>query len=120
MDSVDLEELLRTTANYVERVRGLLELGLTPGIIAKVTGATSSTVRNWSLGQNQPRADAAEALDDLRMIARELLDRLDPDRVAHWLLSRDPAQFDGSRPIDLVAQDAMAVLEAARRLPLKT
>jgi DNA-binding transcriptional regulator YiaG len=109
----DVEEMLAPTATTSERVRGLLALPLSPAVIATATNSSPSTIRNWSIGQTEPRPDAAIALDDLRMVAKALLKHLEPERAARWLTSRDPNRLDGMRPVEMIRIDPMAVLAAA-------
>jgi hypothetical protein len=115
MTTDDLVRLLATTSTNAERVRGLLEL-LTPKMIARATGCSSpSTLRNWSMGQTQPREDAAIAIDDLRIAALTLLEAgLEPERVGRWFASLHPDRFDGLRPFEMIAIDPMEVLAAAQ------
>lgn len=116
----DLAELLAPTATTIERVRALLAIGLSPAFLATATGSSPSTIRNWSLGETQPRPDAELALDDLRAVASALLDRgLQPERIAKWLTSRDLDRFEGQRPIEMIARDPMAVLAAAHGLAIR-
>lgn len=114
-----LKRLLSKTATNPERVRGLLELGLAPAVLAMATSSSASTLRNWSTGSTQPRAEAAIVLDDLRLTARTLLDGLEPERVALWFTSRDPDYFDGMRPIEMISHDPMTVLAAAHETLLE-
>lgn len=107
----ELQEQLRQRSTTTERVRGLLDL-LGPSLIAHATGVSVSSVRNWSAGQGQPRPTAALALDDLRAVAKTLLDgEMEPNEVAAWLISRNPRT--GERPIDLIAKRPTEVLGEA-------
>lgn len=105
--------LLGPTATVTERVEGLVMMGVPLATIAQATRSSVSTLRNWTSGQTQPRPDAAIALDDLRMIARALLEGLEPERAAAWLSSRDPERFEGARPFEIIPIDPMDVLAAA-------
>jgi len=68
-------------------------------------------LRNWSAGA-EPRLDAAITLDDLRAVTTVLLDGgMEPERIAYWLISRDPKTRE--RPIDQIASRPTAVLSAA-------
>jgi len=112
MTEKELERLLAPTSTSAERVRGLLEL-VSPKALADMTHSSASTVRNWSVSDTEPRPAAAVVLDDLRMVALTLLGGLEPPRVASWLVSRDPSRFEGTRPLEMVGLDPMAVLAAA-------
>jgi hypothetical protein len=110
----ELHELLAPTATNMERVRGLLALGLPASAVAAATRSSPSTLRNWSVGETKPREEASIILDDLRTTAKVLLDAgLEPERVVRWLLSRDPGRFGGMRPIDMITYDPMDVVAAA-------
>jgi hypothetical protein len=107
-----LEEWLKPTATTSERVRALLAIGLQPADLSRSTGLTVSAVRNWSMGQAEPRPDAAITLDDLRAVAKILLDgEMEPQRVAYWVRGWNP-RIDG-RPLDVVAEKPMEVRAAA-------
>lgn len=113
----DLLLLLSATATNAERVRGLMQMGLSQRTLARATGCQSpSTLRNWGAGHNEPREDAAITLDDIRITAVTLLKAgMEPERVARWFMSRDDDRFDNARPIDRVREDPMGVLLAAKQ-----
>jgi hypothetical protein len=105
-------DLLGHTSTTPERVRGLQGLGLTPQQLAATLGVSSSGLRNWGNGHAAPRASAALLLDDLRAVARLLLDRgMEAERVAAWLTSRDPRTQE--RPVDAIAHRPTEVLASA-------
>lgn len=107
----ELQEKLRQRSTTPQRVKGLLEL-LSVSLVAKATGVSISTVRNWSAGNGDPRPDAALALDDLRAVAETLLrGGMAPDEVSGWLISRDPNTK--LRPIDEIAKRPTEVLAEA-------
>ncbi len=116
MSTDDLIGRLTPTSTNAERVQALLELPVTPKMLAHATGCQSlSTLRNWSTGQTQPREDAALALDDMRMAALTLLQAdIEPRRVGRWFASRDPERFGGMRPFEMIAIAPMDVLAAAQ------
>jgi DNA-binding NarL/FixJ family response regulator/DNA-binding transcriptional regulator YiaG len=104
--------LLAPTATTPERVEGLEALGLAAEQIAIATGVSPSTVRNWRRGVGDPRPGAAAALDDLRMVAKVLLEGgLAPDRISLWLASRDVRTRQ--RPLDQIGLEPTQVLAAA-------
>jgi hypothetical protein len=106
--------MLASTATTSERVQALLAIGLRSADIARCSGVSQSALRNWSAGSAQPRPDAAVALDDLRTVAKVLLDGgITRDRAVSWLTSRDPEQFHDCRPLDLIRSEPMSVLAAA-------
>jgi DNA-binding NarL/FixJ family response regulator len=108
----DIIRLLAPIATTPERIRGLLALGLSATHIALATKVSPSTVRNWTRGEAVPRAEAATVLDDLRTIARALLEGgLEPERAGAWLTSRDAPT--GTRPLDNIAVRPADVFAAA-------
>jgi hypothetical protein len=115
----DPTHLLAPTATIAERTHGLLML-LPPNVLADAVGVRISTLRNWASGQSKPRFDAAIPLDDLRTVARILLDGgLEPGRVAAWLTSRDPELWHGLRPVEVVRHDPMDVIGTAHGVVLE-
>jgi len=107
-----LDRWLSPTATTSERVQGLLAIGLSPADLSRAFGLTVSALRNWGTGQAEPRPDAAITLDDLRAVAKILLDGdLEPQRVAHWMRGWNPRIE--SRPLDSVATKPMEVRAAA-------
>jgi transcriptional regulator with XRE-family HTH domain len=106
--------MLASTATTSERVQALLAIGLRSADIARCSGVSQSALRNWSSGSAQPRPDAAIVLDDLRTVAKVLLDGgIATDRAVSWLTSRDPDRFHDCRPLDLIRSEPMSVLAAA-------
>lgn len=117
-DELNLDRLLLPTATVAERSRGLLSL-LPPHVFADAVGVKASSLRNWASGQSRPRPHAAVLLDDLRAAAKVLVDGgLDAGRVSAWLTSRDPAFWDGMRPVEAIRFDPMDVLAAAHGVVL--
>jgi hypothetical protein len=107
------------TANSLDRavevgdvVRRLRDYGLTQSAIAKATGATVRSVRNWQeTSAIRPRND--ERLRDLREIVLILRDTLTPRGVGQWLTARNRL-LGGRRPIEVLSEgDAKAVRDAA-------
>lgn len=118
MDDEELDAALSTTTTQAERTRGLLEL-LPREALARATRSSTSTLRNWAVGQTQPRPDAAIILDDLRHTAHILLrGGIDRERVTSWFMSRDTERFEGMRPIEMVPIDPMDVVAGAKGLLL--
>lgn len=111
-----IEDSFRSQATTAERVSGLIDLGIPPTDLARGLGVRSaSTVRNWTTGGAEPRANTAIALDDLRLAAEILLDAgLPPKRVGVWLMSRNAQWLEGERPLDCIASTPMRVLSAAQ------
>jgi transcriptional regulator with XRE-family HTH domain len=94
-------------------VRRLREdYGLTQSIIAKATGASARTVRNWEqTSAIRPHND--ERLRDLREVVLILRETLTARGVSQWLTARNRI-VGGRRPIDLLAEgNTKDVREAA-------
>ncbi len=94
-------------------VRRLREdYGLTQSIIAKATGASARSVRNWEqTSAIRPHND--ERLRDLREVVLILRETLTARGVGQWLTARNRI-LRGQRPIDLLAEgNTKDVREAA-------
>jgi hypothetical protein len=95
-----------------EVVLRLRDYGLTQASIAKATGATVRSVRNWQeTSAIRPQND--ERLRELREIVLLLRETLTPRGVGQWLNARNRL-LAGRRPIELLAEGrADAVRDAA-------
>jgi uncharacterized protein (DUF2384 family) len=90
-------------------VRRLRDFGLTQSAIAKATGATVRSVRNWqTTSAIRPRND--ERLRELREIVLILRETLTEKGVGQWLHARNRT-LKGRRPIELLERGEF---EAAR------
>jgi hypothetical protein len=90
----------------------LRDYGLTQAAIARATGATIRTVRNWQeTSAIRPRND--ERLRELREIVLLLRETLTPRGVGQWLNARNRL-LGGRRPIEMLAEGrSKAVHDAA-------
>lgn len=95
-----------------EVVLRLRDYGLTQASIAKATGATVRSVRNWQeTSAIRPQND--ERLRELREIVLLLRETLTPRGVGQWLNARNRL-LGGRRPIEVLAEGrANAVRDAA-------
>jgi hypothetical protein len=91
----------------------LRDYGLTQASIAKATGATVRSVRNWQeTSAIRPQND--ERLRDLREIVLLLREALTPRGVGQWLNARN-RNLGGRRPIEVLADgNATEVRDAAK------
>src|SRR5208282_1420101 len=87
----------------VRRLRD--DYGLTQSAIAKATGATARSVRNWE-ATSAIRGRNDERLRDLREIALILSETLTARGVGQWLSARNRL-LNGRRPIDVLADGKM-------------
>jgi hypothetical protein len=96
-----------------EVVRRLRDYGLTQASIAKATGATVRSVRNWQVTSAiRPQND--ERLRDLREIVLLLRETLTPRGVGQWLTARNRL-LGGRRPIEVLSEGhADKVRDAAK------
>ena len=96
-----------------EVVLRLRDYGLTQASIAKATGATVRSVRNWQeTSAIRPQND--ERLRELREIVLLLRETLTPRGVGQWLNARNRT-LAGRRPIDVMAEGRTdAVRDAAK------
>ncbi len=89
------------------------DYGLTQAAIAKATGTSARSVRNWE-ANSAVRARNDDRLRDLREIALILSETLTPRGVGQWLRARNRL-LNGRRPIDVLAEgDVKAVRDAAK------
>ena len=90
----------------------LRDYGLTQASIAKATGATVRSVRNWQeTSAIRPRND--ERLRELREIVLLLRETLTPRGVGQWLNARN-RNLGGARPIEVLSEGhAKLVRDAA-------
>lgn len=95
-----------------EVVLRLRDYGLTQASIAKATGATVRSVRNWQeTSAIRPQND--ERLRELREIVLLLRDTLTPRGVGQWLNARNRI-LGGRRPIEVLSEGhAKLVRDAA-------
>ena len=91
----------------------LRDYGLTQASIAKATGATVRSVRNWQeTSAIRPQND--ERLRELREIVLLLRETLTPRGVGQWLNARN-RNLGGRRPIEVLADgNAAEVRDAAK------
>ena len=94
-------------------VEALARSNLTQADLARATGASERSVRNWKrTSAIRPQFD--ERLRELRDVALILQDSLTRRGVGQWLRARNRL-LDGRRPIELIAQGEVdAVSEAAQ------
>jgi hypothetical protein len=95
-----------------EVVLRLRDYGLTQASIAKATGATVRSVRNWQeTSAIRPQND--ERLRELREIVLLLRGTLTPRGVGQWLNARNRL-LGGRRPLDVLSErQAKLVRDAA-------
>lgn len=93
-------------------VMRLRDYGLTQASIARATGATVRSVRNWQeTSAIRPRND--ERLRELREIVLVLRETLTPRGVGQWLNARNRI-LGGRKPIEMLAEGrSKAVRDAA-------
>jgi len=112
--SVNVARTLGRAVEAGEVVRRLRDdYGLTQSAIAKATGASARSVRNWE-ATSAIRARSDERLRDLREVVLILGETLTARGVGQWLSARNRL-LNGRRPIDLLAEGKIeAVRDAAR------
>jgi Protein of unknown function (DUF2384) len=94
-------------------VAALAAFSLTQGDVARATGATERSVRNWKR-TSAIRPGYEERLQDVREIALILKDSLTARGVGQWFRARNRS-LGGRRPLELISEgDADAVRSAAR------
>ena len=98
-------------ADVVRRLRD--DYGLTQSAIAKATGTSARSVRNWE-ATSAIRARNDERHRDLREIVLILSETLTTRGVAQWLTARN-RPLNGRRPIDVLAEGRMEVVRDAAK-----
>lgn len=94
-------------------VTALAGFSLTQNDLARATGASERSVRNWKR-TSAIRPEYEERLREIREVALILQDSLTPRGVGQWLRARNRLLV-GRRPIDLLAEgDVAAVSKAAQ------
>jgi hypothetical protein len=83
-------------------VKALGGLSLTQSDLARATGASERSVRNWKKN-SAIRSAYEERLRDVRDVALILQDSLTPRGVAQWLRARNRL-LAGARPLELISQ----------------
>ncbi len=97
--------------DVVRRLRD--DYGLTQSAIAKATGTSTRSVRNWE-ATSTIRARNDERLRDLREVVLILGETLTTRGAGQWLRARNRL-LNGQRPIDLLAEGKTeAVRDAAK------
>jgi hypothetical protein len=113
IDEVVVINGLERRSTTQERVRALLEAGIPAYAIAETTGASISTLRNWSSGVAEPRREAAEGIDSIRNLMRILhLGGLSIEQARQLIMSQSE-EPPFNRLIDDLKEDPKTVLTAA-------
>jgi hypothetical protein len=102
--------------SYQEIVREIRAAGLSNGDIAKATGVKERQVQHWGAGSSRPREETRDRLVDTHYVVRLLSSVYRPEGVEIWMHAKNH-DFDGARPIDLLAAgDFEPVVHAVERL----
>ena len=111
LDSAELAERLRRALEPQQVISALRNLGISTEDFELVTGADQRTVRRWADG-SEPRSQAADAIDRLRVAVLYLLQRnaMAPQEIPHWLRRRNleldlDADLGVRRPLDAIRDD---------------
>jgi len=94
-------------------VAALATVSLTQADVARATGASERSVRNWKR-TSAIRPEYEERLQDVREIALILQDSLTPRGIGQWFRARNRL-LGGRRPLELISQGEVdAVRRAAQ------
>lgn len=93
---------MTTTAS---NVAGILrktreELGVTRRIFSRLTGFSERAIASWESGRKPGRQSRLRILE-LRRLERGLSRVMDPESIAPWLETPNPA-FDGLTPLEVI------------------
>jgi Protein of unknown function (DUF2384) len=84
--------------------------------LAQIIGIHSRQIQNWAAGRNRPHGENREQLLGVYYLVQRLRDVYRPEGIEIWLHSRN-REFDGRRPLDLLAAgEYERVLAAVERL----
>jgi hypothetical protein len=82
--------------------------------LAKIIGIHPRQIQNWAAGRNRPQGENREQLLGVYYLVQRLRDVYRPEGIEIWLHSRN-REFDGRRPLDLLAageyERALAAVE---------
>jgi hypothetical protein len=119
LDSAELAESLRRALEPEQVMTALRDLGIGTEDFELATGADQRTVRRWTEG-SEPRPQAREAIDRLRVAALYLLQRnaMAPQEIPHWLRRRNlelnlDSDLGVRRPLDAIRDDQLPDVLAA-------
>jgi transcriptional regulator with XRE-family HTH domain len=102
--------------SYQEIVREIRAAGLSNGDIARATGVKERQVQHWAAGSSRPRDETRDRLVDTHYVVRLLGAVYRAEGVEIWMHAKN-SEFDGGRPIDLLAAgDFQPVVQAVERL----
>lgn len=92
------------------RVAPLVEAGLGPDAIARLTGRSNRTAERWTRGQTSPRGEVRTRLDSIAAVLDALSSAMPGADAAGWL-ERPNVELDFASPAELIEQgDAKRVL----------
>lgn len=114
----ELDNNLARDLALTETVQGFINLlrtraGLTRVDIAIATRASTSAVRNWEVGYNQPRTEYGHRLIMLVEVVSVLSETLTPRGIHQWL-NLPNRELNGMQPIKMIPSGR--ALEAAQFL----
>lgn len=111
--SVNTAKTLDRVVEAGDVVRRLRDYGLTQSAIAKATGATVRSVRNWeATSAIRPRND--ERLRELREIVLILKETLTEKGVGQWMRARNRT-LKARRPIELLERGQFETVRNAAK-----
>ena len=85
--------------------------GITGRDVARLLDTTPQTVSRWRRGKATPQPDSLERLLKLEWLADQLAAFYEPIEAKLWLFSPHP-DLDGSRPVDVIADDRIELVLA--------
>lgn len=103
-----------TRTRPAEAVAALLDAGLDPPAIARLTGRSARTAERWVSGQTSPRGEGRERLSAVNAVLEALAAAMPGADAGDWL-QRPNVELDFDAPADLIERG-----EAKRVLALLT
>jgi hypothetical protein len=114
IDSDTLQDWLKPAATTPERTKALIAAGVPSWAIAAATGSSTGTVRNWQLGETEPRPQAALLLDYLRASMSILIQGGFPPNRAALILQSVEENPPYERPIEIIGERPERVIDMAK------
>jgi transcriptional regulator with XRE-family HTH domain len=83
--------------------RRIVEAGIPPDQLARLTGKSERTAQRWLAGETEPRGETRLLLAEISEVINEFKRTFPGGDVSDWIDHRDP-DLDFRRPIDLIRE----------------
>jgi transcriptional regulator with XRE-family HTH domain len=86
-----------------KELKPIVEGGIRPDQLARLTGKSERTARRWLAGETEPRGSVRKRLADISAVADTYRKTFSDGEMGSWLERPDP-QFDFHSAADLIAE----------------